>query len=401
VLIPTEEINRLSKQIEPVIGNRPKCKACGLKDKCISPKMKPTGEGRKKVLVVAEAPGAKEDERGTQLIGKSGQHLRNCLRELDWSLDKDCWKTNAVICRPPDNKMQDRYVKYCRPNLLQTVDELEPETIILLGARSVQSFIGHEWGKEIGGIGRWAGWKIPLQSRNAWVCSTYHPSYLLRENNAEAKVRELWFKKHLQDSLDFSGRPWSSVPTYKDEIQIVLSEDEAASYIRRQASRECPVSFDYETNMLKPDSPKARIVSCAICWGGKDTIAYPWVGKAVKATQEVLRSSIPKYGANIKFEQRWTKKEFGHGVRNWKWDTMQATHILDNRPGISSVKFQAFVRLGLPPWDHHIESFLEDKEGNTENRIDELDMSELLEYNGMDALVEYKLAKIQMKEMGT
>jgi DNA polymerase len=363
--------------------------------------MEPTGEGRERVLIVAEAPGAKEDQKGTQLVGKSGQLLRRHMYDLNWSLDKDCWKTNAVICRPPDNKMQDRYVEYCQPNLLQTIDELKPDVIILLGARSVQSFMGHVWGKEIGGIGRWVGWKIPLQSHNTWVCPTYHPSYLTRkENSAENKVLELWFIRHLKESFNLKDRPWGEVPDYSKEVQVILSSDEAAAYIRRQASRDCPVSFDYETNMLKPDSLNSRIVSCAICWGGKDTIAYPWVGEAVKATQEVLRSSVPKYGANIKFEQRWTKKEFGHGVRKWRWDTMEAAHVLDNRTGITSVKFQAFVRLGLSPWDHHIEPFLKAKGGNTENKIGELKMSELLMYNGMDALVEYKLAEIQMKEMG-
>src|SRR3990167_7733579 len=80
-----------------------KCGLCGLAKTCKSPKMPYTGEGRKKILVVAEAPGRKEDEKGTQLIGQDGQLLRQTLKQLDIDLDWDCWKTNAVICRPPNN----------------------------------------------------------------------------------------------------------------------------------------------------------------------------------------------------------------------------------------------------------------------------------------------------------
>jgi DNA polymerase len=398
-LLTIEQRNEVDK-IELPDSDKPKCRLCKLKDKCLSPKMQPTGKGRKQILVVAEAPGKDEDEKGIQLIGKAGQRLRKTLRELDCSLDRDCWKTNAVICRPPENKIQDKYVKFCRPNLYRTINKLNPVVIILLGSKAVDSFIGREWGKGVGGIGRWAGWRIPLQARNTWVCPTYHPSYLLRkENQQTSKVLSLWFERHLKAAMELEDRPWEEIPDYSRKVQVIMSPEEAAGFIRRQAGRG-PVSFDYETNMLKPDSSRARIVSCAMCWEGSCTIAYPWEGEAIKATQEVLRSPVPKYGANAKFEQRWTLKEFGHGVRNWRFDTMQAAHILDNRPWITSVKFQAFVQLGLPPWDHHIEPYLNVKQGNKENRIAELDMKDLLEYNGMDALVEYRLAELQTKEIG-
>lgn len=383
----------IAKPPEPTVA---RCGDCGLFKKCLSPKMPVTGEGRRKVLIVAEAPGADEDKKGIQLIGKAGKKLRDEMDELGWDLDEDCWKTNAVICRPPDNKMDARYVEACRPNLNRTIEELQPETIVLLGGSAVRSFMFRDWPSKIGTLERWIGWRIPHRELNCWVCPTWHPSYLNRMNNP---VIDLWFRKHLKNALQTTGRPHKKVSRLEDRVDVVLSPTEAAGCIRSEMQRlSCPLAFDYETNMLKPEHSDAKIYSCSICFG-KRTIAYPWEGEAIKATREALRSPVPKVGANIKFEQRWTKSVFGHGVRNWHMDTMQCAHALDNRPDITSVKFQAYVRLGIPPWNEHIEPLLRAKGGYTKNKIDQIALQDLLLYNGLDSLIEYRLAEVQEKEL--
>ncbi len=78
---------------------------------------------------------------------------------------------------------------------------------------------------------------------------------------------------------------------------------------------------------------------------------------------------------------------------------MIATHILDNRPMITSLKFQAFVRFGLEPYDTAVEQFLKSRNSNTPNRVREVHLSTLLKYNGLDALMTYMLAKKQQGEM--
>lgn len=385
-------------QADPRLMTRSQCGKCGLYKTCNSPKMEPTGQGRKGVLIVAEAPGQTEDEEGIQLIGKAGQELRTHLKSLGCDLDRDCWKTNCVICRPVFNEIKDEYIEYCRPNLNKTIDTLNPSVVILLGSASVKSLIGAEWDRSVGTIGRWVGWRIPLQSRNVWICPSWHPSYLLR---SKSEVLTGWFRQHLKAALELDSKPWDKVPNWQNDIKVEKSPSLAAKLIRvaSKQSGDDPISFDYETDRLKPDHPDSSIVSCAICWGGKRTLAFPWSGEAVQATSELLQSPVPKIGANIKFEQRWTKSILGHGVRNWMWDCMIASHVLDCREDITSVKFQAFVKLGLPLWSTRVEQFLYAKSGNQKNRIREANLDDLLLYNGMDALVEYKLAQVQMREM--
>ena len=88
----------LSESKQPTASKLAQCGLCGLYKHCLSPKMPPSGDGRKKILVVAEAPGENEDKQNTQLIGRAGQRLKFHLKQLGVDLHRDCWKTNAVIC---------------------------------------------------------------------------------------------------------------------------------------------------------------------------------------------------------------------------------------------------------------------------------------------------------------
>jgi hypothetical protein len=53
----------------------------------------------------------------------------------------------------------------------------------------------------------------------------------------------------------------------------------------------------------------------------------------------------------------------------------------------------------VPEYKDNIKQFLEAPTSNTENRIRELDLEDLLTYNGMDSLVEYRVALKQSKQL--
>jgi len=381
----------------------PQCGACGLKKTCKSPMMPVTGNGRRKVLVVAEAPGKIEDERNEQLVGPAGLFLREVLDEIGVDLDGDCWKTNALICRPPNNENPTtEQIEYCRPNLTKTLDEFDPDVVIPLGDAAIRCVIGPYWKEDTGSVSKWAGWQIPHIKTNKWICPTYHPSYVMRQKESNAReypVLRLWFKKHLESAFSLQGKPWQNQPNYVDDVEVLYDVEQAARRIRAFVSEGGASSFDLETNRLKPDNDNAQIVSCAICWKGKQTIAFPWVGDAITAVREYVVSPHPKIGANNKFEERWIRKVLGVEINNWVWDCMLSAHHLDCRPDITSVKFQAFVRLGVDLWNHSVESLLTSTDADGLNRVKEIPLSELLLYNGLDALYEYLVAGSQRKEM--
>jgi len=234
-------------------------------------------------------------------------------------------------------------------------------------------------------------------------CPTWHPAYILRSDYGVSQkqndVRQLFFEKHLKAACKLEGKPWKVVPDWTSKIEIIIDPDKAADKISDMRESSACVAFDYETMTLKPDSDKAEIVCCSIS-NGERTIAYPWHGRAIKETGNLLFSDVKKIASNMKFEERWTIKEFGRGVKNWAIDTMLASHVIDNRPLITSIKFQAFVLLGVDSWDGHIKPYLKSKNNNTPNRIREVGLTSLLKYCALDSLYEYKVAEIQAKKIG-
>ncbi len=373
-----------------------RCGLCGLYKHCLSPKMKPTGKNKKNILVVAEAPGREEDGKNIQLIGKAGQRLRKTLRKLGIDLDRDCIKTNAVICRREENQTpSDEMIECCRPNLLKTIEKYNPNLIILLGTVSIKSLFPVIYKEKIGTISRWGGYCIPCHKPNAWITATYHPSYIMRKQDP---VLDRIFENHLRLALKHKKKPYSVPPSFNEQIEIVPNPSQAADILRGMRKKGGVIAFDYETNCLKPDGEKTEIVTCSVCYKGKRTIAYPWVGEAIKATDKILKSSMPKIAQNLKFEDRWTRAKLNHPVKNWLWCTMIAAHILDYRPSITSLEFQSFVHLGVQPYDKHIKPYLKSTGENRFNRIRELDLKDLLAYNALDSLLTYKLAMKQMKE---
>jgi uracil-DNA glycosylase family 4 len=371
-------------------GRAPRCGLCKLNATCRTPRMPPTGDGERKILIVAEAPGQKEDEQGIQLIGESGQRLRQHLDDLDVDLDRDCWKTNAVVCRPPKNrKPTPEEIEACRPILFETIAKFDPNVIVLLGGTAVESFMGVAWGGEIGSMEHWVGWTIPCQKPRAWVVPIWHPSYLLR---MDQKVLDLLFRQHLETAISLADSKPPQMPDYASEVRVEVEPSRAARIIRRIAEAGRPISYDFECNCLKPETRGAKIYSCAIS-NRVATVAFPWHGDAQRAAIEVLDGPLPKIGANIQFEQRW------HPVKNWAWDTFLAAHTLDNRQGIPGAKFQAFVRLGVPDYSLAVAPYLSPGK-NGLNTIERAPLKQVLIYNGMDAITEYDVALDQMKEMG-
>jgi hypothetical protein len=208
------------------------------------------------------------------------------------------------------------------------------------------------------------------------------------------------FRRGLRKALKKTKRPWKKTKDYESCVETIYREQTAVKFIMQMLDRGKPFAFDYEANCLKPEYAGAKIKSCSMS-DGIVTFAYPWTEKTAKATSIILKSKVPKIASNAKFENRWTKYFLGHNVRNWYWDTMLAAHTLNNNMGVTGLKFQSFVKLGVLPYDTHIEPFLKTgRKGNHINRIDEIPLRDLLIYNGMDSLLEFLVMRTQRREMG-
>ena len=126
------------------------------------------------LMLIGEAPGAREDALGQPFVGRSGQLLDRLLLEVGLNPESDLYICNAVKCRPPQNRRPKRAeLTACRPWLDRQIDQVNPRVIVLLGATAVESLLGIK-----GGMtqlrGQWLSW----DGRD--VMPIFHPSYLLR-----------------------------------------------------------------------------------------------------------------------------------------------------------------------------------------------------------------------------
>lgn len=378
----------------------PSCGACGLNKTCISPMMQPCGRGQKKILIVGEAPGKTEDMVGKPFVGKSGRYLEQALRQMKIDLSQDCWITNALICRPPKNNIpNDRVIGYCRPNVVNLIKKLQPKVTILLGHRAVQSVIGWLWKEAVGPIGKWVDWTIPCQEIDSWLCPAWHPAWLLREidsgHKKDSELKEMLFFNCLQRAISLPGRP--------SEMGFALQPPKvetyaAAAFLSELMNRKEPIAFDFETDRKKPDHPEATILIASVS-DGKRTVSFPVYGENKDHISQLLSSDVPKIGWNISFENRWSLRVLGHPVNNWIWDGMLAAHALDNRTGITGLKFQSFVKLGVQSYDDELKPLMRVDGGNEKNNLHQASLDKLMHYCGLDSYYTYCICMKQMKEM--
>ncbi len=115
------------------------------------------GEGnpRARVVVVGEAPGAREDATGRPFVGPAGKLLDGLLAEAGL-LRSDVFITNVVKARPPGNRdPRAEEVAHHRPWLEAQLAIIEPELIVPLGRHALRHFdrtarIGEVHGTRLG-----------------------------------------------------------------------------------------------------------------------------------------------------------------------------------------------------------------------------------------------------------
>ena len=375
-------------------GKTYSCASCGLYKDATHPKMRPYGEFKKEILNIGEAPGEVEDKRGMPWQGKSGRLLKKVYRRLGVDLFEDCLNINAVNCRPTSDQTPKNYeIDCCRKSIKQIIDDCQPKVIVLLGGSALYSLLGNRWKRDLGGILKWRGFTIPDRDFKAWVCPTFHPSYVERSEGKEAEV--VW-TQDLEQAIKKVNTP---LPLFKKPRITVLETLEALKDIKGSL-----VAFDYETTGIKPHAPGHRIVCAAVAVNENECFVF-MMPKNKKDRQPFIdllaNPMIGKIAHNMKFEETWSVVRLRQPVANWEWDSMLAAHTLDNRSGVTSLKFQTYVNFGIIDYESEVAPYLESasKDGNAFNKIFEADEKKLLEYCALDAIYEYRLAIKQIEIM--
>ncbi|KUK44296.1 MAG: Phage SPO1 DNA polymerase-related protein [Methanothrix harundinacea] len=158
------------------------------------------GEGPEwaEILLVGEAPGRDENLAGRPFVGRAGSVLDRCLEEA--GIDRSrIFITNAVKCRPPNNRRpKNDEVEACRPYLEAQIELVQPKVVILMGNAATKAVLDLE------GV-------TSLRGRlfKEIYLVTFHPAAVLRNGN----LREVFISDLLAAKDKVDGR-W---PPARDE----------------------------------------------------------------------------------------------------------------------------------------------------------------------------------------
>lgn len=173
-------------QIRLDIGDCKRCRLCEKRHSIVFG----SGNEEARLVFVGEGPGADEDEQGLPFVGRAGQLLtlmieNTAAKERIPIRRPDVYIANVVKCRPPENRtpLPDE-MEICGQFLFRQLMTIQPKAICVLGATAMKALLNTKEGITKS-RGKWHKWRdIP-------VMVTYHPSYLLRQYNQDAK-REAW-----------------------------------------------------------------------------------------------------------------------------------------------------------------------------------------------------------------
>ena len=321
------------------------------------------GSHKAKVMVIGEAPGASEDEAGVPFIGRSGKLVRDAL--LSAGIDPDsCYITNAVNCRPPENKTPtSAQIRECRQWVKARIDAVKPKYVLLLGNVPMESLLGFTGIKKARGN--------PIERDGIIYLPTFHPAYVLRDPRAEAPFTAdlKLFARIIKER---------GMPAEEDLNVIVVN---SPSKIRRMLDDlKGTVSYDLETTDLYPwDVPltpkeikagvpipnKKQIVSLQLgTRRAQYIILLNHPDNPVPFSEDEKQDLITRIDQRLKhcflvthngkFDALWMLVHFG--VRWYpEFDTMLAHYLLDEN-ALHSLKVLPQVYLGAMPYDISVEA---------------------------------------------
>jgi len=338
-----------------------------------------------KLLVIGEAPGEDEDEKGVPFVGRSGTLLRAAIEGVGFNKD-DVVYTNVVRCRPKDNKISKDAIASCKQFAIDEIEHYKPDITLLMGNSPLEGVLNQT------GITNWHGVIIDRDGKK--YMPLYHPAYILRNQSA----MDEWLKAMDSINEKIYGEEDGN-ERYDVDIPKTIQELEA---MREELNFYEFIAFDTEVSALNPYSRKCKLL--AVSFGVPGFVyAIPIDHKdswflGNKLAKEIVAGVLEDHyegviGHNLKFDQMHAYKHLdvkfeGHG------DTMLISNILDSRPGAHGLKRLAGIYCNMFDYDAELQRFVAThpeanykKGGNYGN----IPLEILLPYAGQDAEATVKL----------
>lgn len=203
------------------------------------------GEGNidASIMVIGESPGPQEEDNNMPLypFAPAGDIFTKCLAHIRIKRE-DIYITNSMICAPLSIRNNKKYVMdsptkikvfgspnsktgalyACNQRLIDTINIINPNVIVLLGAVAYSSLFGEQPKTVSSALG-----KHTWNNYNCYL--TYHPSFyarkkaLVEQEGGQQDLIDLTniLKKHWEDILELSSiKKFVGIDQIKDTLKI-------------------------------------------------------------------------------------------------------------------------------------------------------------------------------------
>ena len=139
------------------------------------------GPARADIMLIGEAPGAREDESGLPFVGPSGRFLDELLAGIGLSRDT-VYIANVVKCRPPANRdPEPAEIEACEDYLDRQIAIVDPRVIVTLGRFSMARWFPGEAISRVHGK--------PKHAAGRTVVPMYHPAAALHRGDLRPVIQ--------------------------------------------------------------------------------------------------------------------------------------------------------------------------------------------------------------------
>jgi DNA polymerase len=204
------------------------------------------GSSSAKLVIVGEAPGAHEVDKGYPFAGPSGHLVDQALACTPLSRN-DVYMTNVVKVRPPNNKLSELHlightVEEFLPQLWLELEQINPNCILAFGDTALQALTSYK------GIMKYRGSILLCSKTGQKVVPTIHPAAILHGEGNGNKLHPYkefsWIKNDVvrayEQSLFREYRPPDR------NLHVAQSSNDVARFLDRHVKQDM-VTLDVET----------------------------------------------------------------------------------------------------------------------------------------------------------
>jgi uracil-DNA glycosylase family 4 len=371
------------------------------------------------VVCVGMCPGAEENVQGRPFVGRSGELLREALKEAGF-VSEELYFTNVVKCRLTDDKGYNRNptpkeMKHCGRLLLEEIRQVNPKLIILLGDTALKYFFNR------GPVSKYRGMSLSKGDFKFFV--TYHPAYLLRNRDPEDK--RLWKKDFVSAFRLVKGIREEE----KDTVRVICNNQEDVDrWLNKILQESDSYILDIESwapgrsktgkkdkKSLDPWAVGFNILTISFSFVSSRShrniavcipLGHPKSFLSLEATtaslkiffEECKTKNLKVKGQNIKWDLKVLEKVFGFKIVA-SFDTMLGHALTVGKRSGHSLERMSIDYLGVDSYKEELRQQIDGNEIGDLDRLAYMNMGDCLYTGRLAVIFEDKLRKIAEEQI--